>query len=1006
MHPARPSFRRVLPLIASWVLGIPAVGAAEPAAVHLLVPGFRVEELPVRLSNQNSLRFDPDGVLTSLGYDGRIWRIRDTNHDGLEDTAEPYWDKPGISVPVGMAWTTQGLYVTSHGKLSLLRDTNGDGRADVEEIVASGWPPTDAASGGVDATAVTVDPKGNVYFGLLVADYANAYRLRQPKDLNPAEKAWLAAHGKSAEGDPAETVSLYDLASPRGTIQKWDPRTRKLETFATGMRVPYTLAFNQAGDLFNTDQEGETWMPNGNPLDELNHIVAGRNYGFPPPHPQWLPSVVSQAPVVGFGPQHESTCGFVFNEPSPSPRSRVSKSGSSFPLPASPGQGLFGPREWKGNAIVTGESRGKLWRVPLVRTASGYHGREQLFARFDLLVTDVAISPRGDLYVSCHSGPPDWGTGPQGAGHLFRISYVDPKAPQPLHAWPESPTEVRVTFHRPVDPSVLNGLMASATAPASHGGIRIEFGTYVRAADRLETLKPPYAVVRQQDATPRGHLAVRAARLDHGGRTLVLTTDPHPLQVTYALTLPGIKAVGATGPGTTVDLDYTLTGASRPQSMSKRTPASVQWDQPVAWAPALRASSGTDSRSPQFEPGDWENGRALFHGDKLQCAKCHRIRGEGPGIGPDLSNLKDRDFASVLRDVRDPNATLHPDYVTYQAELKNGDTLTGFLSRTETGTTEGAADRITLVEATGHELTVKRSEVIQLHPTGLSLMPTGLLDGQSDAAIRDLMTFLTFEPVVRTRAELLEVERAIGPISARETSTKTSGTQPPLKVVLVASAQDHGPGQHDYPAWQKRWAPWLASASPAGIEVSQAWEWPSAEQFKSADVIVFYYWNHRDTPERLAEFDAFQQRGGGAVLLHSAVISDKAPEKLAEHIGLAATPDRVKYRHTPFTLELTPGNPFTRGLPERLALLDEPYWPMIGDIARVQVLASVQIDGGKHPLVWSFERGPGRVFASIPGHYSWTLEDPLWRTLVLRGIAWAGHRDPDTFTGLSMNPTH
>jgi hypothetical protein len=247
-----------------------------------------------------------------------------------------------------------------------------------------------------------------------------------------------------------------------------------------------------------------------------------------------------------------------------------------------------------------------------------------LFARFDLLVTDVAISPRGDLYVSCHSGPPDWGTGPQGAGHLFRISYVDPKAPQPLHAWPESPTEVRVTFHRPVDPSVLNGLKASATAPASHGGISIEFGTYVRAADRLETLKPPYAVVRQQDATPRGHLAVRAARLEHGGRTLVLTTDPHPLQVTYALTLPGIKAVGATGPGTTVDLDYTLTEASRPQSMSKRTPASVPWDQPVAWAPALRASSGTDSRSPQFEPGDWENGRALFHGDKLQCAKCHR----------------------------------------------------------------------------------------------------------------------------------------------------------------------------------------------------------------------------------------------------------------------------------------------------------------------------------------------------------------------------------------------
>ena len=42
------------------------------------------------------------------------------------------------------------------------------------------------------------------------------------------------------------------------------------------------LAFNEAGDLFCTDQEGETWCPDGNPLDELNRILPGHNYGFPP----------------------------------------------------------------------------------------------------------------------------------------------------------------------------------------------------------------------------------------------------------------------------------------------------------------------------------------------------------------------------------------------------------------------------------------------------------------------------------------------------------------------------------------------------------------------------------------------------------------------------------------------------------------------------------------------------------------------------------------------------
>src|SRR5256884_6208430 len=149
----------------------------------MLVPGFTVRELSVRLPNINNLRFAPDGRLTALGYDGRIWLLRDSDGDSLEDTAELFWDKPNISVPVGMAWSTDGLYVSSHGKVSLLRDTDRDGKADTEEIIASGWPATDVGSGGVEAIAVTLDNAGNVYFGLLAVDSANAYRLCERKGV-------------------------------------------------------------------------------------------------------------------------------------------------------------------------------------------------------------------------------------------------------------------------------------------------------------------------------------------------------------------------------------------------------------------------------------------------------------------------------------------------------------------------------------------------------------------------------------------------------------------------------------------------------------------------------------------------------------------------------------------------------------------------------------------------------------------------------------------------------
>ena len=102
-----------------------------------------------------------------------------------------------------------------------------------------------------------------------------------------------------------------------------------------------SLQFNKHGDLFVTDQEGATWVPNGNPFDELLHIPLGaeeksRHFGFPPRHPRWLPDVVDEPSVFDYAPQHESTCGFRFNGPAP-------------------GRGRFGPEWWAGDAIGTGE---------------------------------------------------------------------------------------------------------------------------------------------------------------------------------------------------------------------------------------------------------------------------------------------------------------------------------------------------------------------------------------------------------------------------------------------------------------------------------------------------------------------------------------------------------------------------------------------------------------------------------------------------------------------------
>lgn len=64
------------------------------------------------------------------------------------------------------------------------------------------------------------------------------------------------------------------------------------------------------------------------------------------------------------------------------------------------------------------------------------------------------------------------------------------------------------------------------------------------------------------------------------------------------------------------------------------------------------------------------------------------------------------------------------------------------------------------------------------------------------------------------------------------------------------------------------------------------------------------------------------------------------------------------------------------------------------------MIATQVEDGQPRPLFWTTEPGRGRVFVSIPGHYSWTFDDPLFRVLLLRGTAWAAKEPVDRFNAL------
>ncbi|MFN0125504.1 MAG: ThuA domain-containing protein [Verrucomicrobiales bacterium] len=1098
--------------------------------LQMLVPGFSVSELPVKLTNRNNLRYRHDGKLVALGYDGTIHLLTDTDGDGLEDKADAFWEKETMRGPVGIALLPKddprgdGVFVASKGKVSLILDKDRDGKADEEIIAATGWEEIPQS---VDAVGMAVDPRdGSLWFCLGCANYANAYLIDR-------------ATGKAA----------YDVNSDRGTIQRVSADFKKRETVCTGVRFACALAFNEHGDLFATEQEGATWLPDGNALDELLHIQPGKHYGFPPRHPKHLPDVLDWPAVVEYGPQHQSTVGMVFN---------TGVNGGPH----------FGPDTWKGDALVCGEARGKIWRTKLVRTQHGYVGQNHLIACLGLLTVDACVSPQGDMLVACHTGPPDWGTGPKGEGRIFKVKYTGRDVPQPVWAWASAPDEFTIAFDKELQPEEWSNRVAQTTAiggtsddrplkeypvltassaVAPHPGksesiafmpigttvtilpkkaVRIEAGRHVSAGDRFETIRPGYQVVRDQMGAPRRNVKVLGLSLSGDRRNIVLKIPRQTEPVGYAVTLPlpdtwvqqspvpqkpdldvlvtlnGTRLHGVSGErrkeivlpsvdtaaaaaflaGSALhDRFWTEAAAEKPETgltsflfdgryspdhpfiPRVQSGAVLDWNpqdtlgpvsyemvtpwmvvpfrpnpvtgfpgQPIErgalggsiramslhmyhrqslpsggiadhWLPvpldrfllpwAGKADEAAATKAAVPLPGDWLAGRHVFFSHEAACFTCHQIRGQGLAVGPDLTNLISRDGESVLKDILEPSAAINPDHPASTVKLKSGHSLTGIVRK-------AGGETLEVAQPGGAVQTLNAADVLGTELLRVSFMPQDYAKRLTKEQQQDLLAFLLTNPL-----EPAPVERQDPPPPAprkwsgmpealRDVMNRQPGDAArarPLRVLLSAGPKDHGPGEHDYPLWQKRWTTLLGMAP--GVTVANAWEFPRPEQLAEADVTVFFSRNQGWGPRAAQLLDEYQERGGGLVYIHWAVEGGKDAELLAERIGLASDAAGTKYRHGGFDLIFpAPEHPVTKDFPT-LHFTDETYWSLRGNESRLRVLGTVVEEGSPRTELWSMERKKGRVVGCVPGHYTWTFDDPLFRVLVLRSICWASKQE-------------
>jgi hypothetical protein len=278
-------------------------------------------------------------------------------------------------------------------------------------------------------------------------------------------------------------------------------------------------------------------------------------------------------------------------------------------------------------------------------------------------------------------------------------------------------------------------------------------------------------------------------------------------------------------------------------------------------------------------------------------------------------------------------------------------------------------------------------------------------------------------PALRSRAE-------VEAVLASAPKPLTEGTLRPLTILIAGGVKDHLPKTHSHDLLPRRWKVLLGGKGPddepkvnmyrpevekdrermlAGapqVKVLTTMDWPTEEQFAVSDIIFLY-----QSPAcwmgfgRVRQVAAFVERGGGLVLSHYVLWRDDAD--LMNVFGLAMQKGRSQYKHKEAILKFPePRHPIVLGLPDTIVMADEVYWNFRGDRSKVTPLATSEEMVGDQsrpePVIWTYERGKGRVVASTLGHFDWTFDDPYFRMILLRGMAWAAGESPYRFDPLVL----
>ncbi|MSO21344.1 MAG: PQQ-dependent sugar dehydrogenase [Acidobacteria bacterium] len=360
-------------------------------------------ELPWRLA------FLPDGRMLVTEKIGPVWLVTQKGEKIPVDNTPPvYWQRQngmlGVFVSPHYA-TDQSIYLTYvepgdyGGGLALARaklnatSTGAKLESAKLENFEVLWRQMPKGKGGQEGGQIAFSPDGQYLF-LTVGD---RQRMTAAQDPNQPEGKILrlTLDGKPAPGNPhagktgAASIPLIDpprdteVAKTAPVVSTYTlpgPNLTPAETWTSGHRTPYGMAFSPAGELWEVEHG-----PAGG--DELNLIEKGKNYGWP------LVSFgqnYNGVPIPNHDLRPDLAMPVIYWVPVIAPGNLMFYRGTqTFP-------------QWNGSGFISG-----LRTMTLNRITFDGHGGAKTAERWDVgrRIRDVEQGPDGSLWMLEDANP-------------------------------------------------------------------------------------------------------------------------------------------------------------------------------------------------------------------------------------------------------------------------------------------------------------------------------------------------------------------------------------------------------------------------------------------------------------------------------------------------------------------------------------------------------------------------------------------------------------------------